>query len=133
MFLIPNRGKCIVHYLVVANIFIIFTKVWRALEEGKMSAIADGVSRSYKETSEEERRRIRENIIKYIMSQSRTSGHKVQLYLFDQKADRLFCRSMPSVIFSVCSSTLSTASSVSYFSMYSSQESFSRLEGNFYH
>ena len=112
MFLIPNRGKCIVHYLVVANIFIIFTKVWRALEEGKMSAIADGVSRSYKETSEEERRRIRENIIKYIMSQSRTSGHKVHLKQFDQKAIdiRLFCRSMPSVIFSVCSSTLSTAS-----------------------
>ena len=100
-----------------------------------MSAIADGVSRSYKETSEEERRRIRENIIKYIMSQSRTSGHKVHLKQFDQKAIdiRLFCRSMPSVIFSVCSSTLSTASSVSYFSMYSSQESFSRLEGNFYH
>ena len=43
-----------------------------------MSAIAEGVSRSYKETSEEERRRIRENIIKYIMSQSRTSGHKVR-------------------------------------------------------
>ena len=82
MFLIPNRGKYIVHYLVVANIFIL-TTVWRALEEGKMSAIADGVSRSYKETSEEERRRIRENIIKYIMSQSRTSGHKVQLEQFD--------------------------------------------------
>ena len=43
-----------------------------------MSAIAEGVSRSYKETSEEERRRIRENIIRYIMSQSRTSGHKVR-------------------------------------------------------
>ena len=52
--------------------------VWRALEEGKMAAIAEGVSRSYKETSEEERRRIRENIISYIMSQSRTSGHKVR-------------------------------------------------------
>ena len=131
MFLIPNRGKYIVHYLVVANIFIV-TTVWRALEEGKMSAIADGVSRSYKETSEEERRRIRENIIKYIMSQSRTSGHKVQLEQFDKKATSLFYRSMPSVIFSVCSSTLSTASSVLYFSMYSSLESFSRLEGNFY-
>ena len=43
-----------------------------------MSAIAEGVSRSYKETSEDERRRIRENIIRYIMSQSRTSGHKVR-------------------------------------------------------
>ena len=74
-----QRQHTFIHYLDVANIFIILITVWRALEEGKMSAIADGVSRSYKETSEEERRRIRENIIKYIMSQSRTSGHKVQL------------------------------------------------------
>ena len=76
-----------------------------------MSAIAEGVSRSYKETSEEERRRIRENIIKYIMSQSRTSGHKVRSHMIitktiDKKVTNLIFRSMPSVTFSVCSLTL---------------------------
>ena len=37
--------------------------VWRTLEEGKMSAIAEGISRSYKESSEEEKQRIKENVI----------------------------------------------------------------------
>ena len=60
--------------------------VWRALEEGKMSAIAEGVSRGYRETSEEERRRVRENIIRYIISQSKTSGHKVTRRHWSQSA-----------------------------------------------
>lgn len=51
-----------------------------------MSAIAEGVSRGYRETSEEERRRVRENIIRYIISQSKTSGHKVTRRHWSQSA-----------------------------------------------
>ena len=43
-----------------------------------MSAIAEGISRSYKESSDEEKQRIKENVIKYIVNQSKTSGHKVK-------------------------------------------------------
>ena len=56
-----------------------YLKVWRGLEEGKMAGIAEGVSRGYRETSEEERARVRANIIKYILAQSRTSGHRVAI------------------------------------------------------
>ena len=45
-----------------------------------MSAIAEGISRSYKESSDEEKQRIKENVIKYIVNQSKTSGHKVKYW-----------------------------------------------------
>ena len=63
-------------------------KVWRALEEGKMAGIAEGVSRGYRETSEAERARVRANIIKYILAQSRTSGHRVDN---DFPLAKMFC------------------------------------------
>ena len=53
-----------------------------------MAGIAEGVSRGYRETSEAERARVRANIIKYILAQSRTSGHRVDN---DFSLARLFC------------------------------------------
>ena len=81
-------------------------KVWRALEEGKMAGIAEGVSRGYRETSEDERARVRANIIKYILAQSRTSGHRVDI---DFSLARSFCgelslfRNMPTDTSPACS------------------------------
>ena len=105
LYLVPNKVaiKGSVH---TARIVFGTAKVWRALEEGKMAGIAEGVSRGYRETSEAERARVRANIIKYILAQSRTSGHRVDN---DFSLARSFCgelslfRNMPTDTSPACS------------------------------
>jgi len=57
--------------------------VWKSLEEGKMAAIADGVSKGFKEKDEEAKKLITGNLIKYIVGENRTSHKKYAYgYLF---------------------------------------------------
>lgn len=47
------------------------------LEEGKMDVIVAGVLRGHVTESDAEKKTIRQNMLKFIVNQSKTSGHKV--------------------------------------------------------
>ena len=75
--MIPHYRK---NYHLMSNVSVcsnIIIKVWISLEEGKMGVIAKGVGRGNDTDSEVEKKTIRQNMLKFIVNQSKTSGHKV--------------------------------------------------------